>query len=155
MPRVAQGTAVETRTGSTRLACGAYDLNQQIRCVAEVGHEGQHRDAWGQPFVGACNGRWRVESRGTGEYDVISESNSRVAGYMSLPVARLLVAAPRMKAVIDAVLHQMQHGEASDFIDTFNGRLLAKSGGKQVFDDAKDDLLWCREQLRDVLTTLT
>lgn len=45
---------------------------------------------------------------------------------------------------LQAVLHQMEHGEASDFIDDSDGN-----------EDGRIDLVWCREELRQALKTLS
>jgi len=124
-------------------------------------------------------GPWHVESRGTGEYDVITEGNGRVAGYMRLADARLLVAAPHMRSVLDAVLHQLEHGEASDFIEddidqfsegvtpseppSINGLMDSReadvrSGNITVTmaeNAARRDLQWCRREIQAVLKTLS
>ena len=92
-------------------------------------------------------GPWHVESRGTGEYDVITEANGRVAGYMRLADARLLTAALHMRSVLGAILHQLEHGEASDFIDS--------EYRENVMRASRDDLRWCREQIRAVFKALS
>lgn len=99
-------------------------------------------------------GPWRVESRGTGEYDVITERNGRVGGYMRLADARLLAAAPRMLRTLEAVLHQMEHGEASDFLDGENLIINGDTGAPE-FADARRDLMWCRRELQQTLKILS
>lgn len=47
-------------------------------------------------------------------------------------------------ARLHAVLHQLEHGEASDFIDDSDGS-----------EAGRIDLVWCREELRQSIKTLS
>lgn len=47
-------------------------------------------------------------------------------------------------ANLSAVLHQMEHGEASDIL-----------AGEITRPDAVRDLCWCRDQIREVLKSLS
>lgn len=51
-------------------------------------------------------------------------------------------------ASLSGVLHQMEHGEASDFIDR-------RDDDVGNWRASADDLRWCREQLRDILKNLS
>lgn len=87
-------------------------------------------------------GPWRIE-RDINDYSIVSDSG-RVAGYVvSKSDARLLAAAPAMRAVLAAVFHQLTLGEASDALDI------------GIFGDGtQDDLRWCRKQIQKVLKSL-
>lgn len=87
-------------------------------------------------------GPWRIE-RAINDYSIVSD-NGRVAGYVvSMSDARLLAAAPAMRAVLDAVLHQMTFGEAADVLDI-----------GIVNEGSERDLRWCRSQIQKVLKSL-
>lgn len=55
--------------------------------------------------------------------------------------AKLIAAAPCMARVLSAVLHQMQHGEASDLLN-------------KGVSDSYSDLRWCRDQIEAVLKSI-
>lgn len=46
--------------------------------------------------------------------------------------------------ILTAVLHQMEHGEASSLIDSSNG-----------CEAGRNDLAWCREELRQAIKSLS
>ena len=48
---------------------------------------------------------------------------------------------------LTAVLHQMENGEAADFIN--------HESRDHVFADSRKDLLWCREEISTLLKTLS
>lgn len=58
--------------------------------------------------------------------------------------AKLIASAPKMRDVLVAVLHQMEHGEAADVVD-----------GEATDDAARRDLQWCRREIQTVLSGLT
>jgi hypothetical protein len=56
-----------------------------------------------------------------------------------------LVKVTAARASLTAVLHQMEHGEASDFIDT----------DEHLYDSAQRDLRWCRNEIREALKSIS
>jgi hypothetical protein len=127
---------VPTRTGTTKLACGAADPKRRAWCILPPGHPGKHQDSWGKKFVGAEPAgrlsdlpRYLAASGSKGLADIVSEELTKFAN------ARRSLA---------AVAHQMLHGEASDVFDL-----------GVVNEDTQRDLRWCREQIEQVLKTLS
>jgi len=61
---------------------------------------------------------------------------------------------PAILGALTAVLHQMEHGEASDFIDADADEF---AEGTQGGDEnaARRDLQWCREQLRQAIKSIS
>jgi hypothetical protein len=78
--------------------------------------------------------------------DTGAESLTTVAGRIeNWADAKLIAKSPDMHRVLSAVLHQLKHGEASDFIDT---------GTEHEFRGSQRDLKWCRQQIDAVLKSL-
>lgn len=132
---------VETRSGSTKLACGIQDPKRRAWCVLPPGHEGKHADSWGKKFTGPVVGRLAdlprylaADGSGTGRIigEIIAEE---IAKYNS--AAELL----------GAVLHQLEHGEASDFIDS--------DYRENVMRSSRNDLRWCRDQIKQAFHLLS
>jgi hypothetical protein len=130
--------AIEHRSGSTKLACGVEDPKRRAWCVREPGHEGKHQDGWGKTFDGAPKGRLADLPR------FLRAGGSRTLAKI---VAEELAKYEAAQRVLGAVLHQMEHGEASDFI---NGEI-----GNHVFEDSRRDLLWCRNEVKNVIKSLS
>lgn len=65
--------------------------------------------------------------------------------------AKLIAAAPHMMRVLQSVLHQLSHGEASDIVDSDMAGDAAV--GSQAEEDAaaRRDLQWCRREIQEVL----
>lgn len=69
-----------------------------------------------------------------------------------------ILADDRVQGILTSVLHQMDSGEASDIIDGDIAQASNEAGpfgpgtvGRQE-QDARRDLIWCREQLRSLLS---
>lgn len=72
--------------------------------------------------------------------DVTEPMKVRLGRYEEIINGALV--APRN--ALSAVLHQLEHGEASDIL-----------AGEITRPDAVRDLCWCRDQIREVLKTLS
>jgi hypothetical protein len=72
-----------------------------------------------------------------------------------------MAAAPRMKNVLSAVLHQLHHGEASSLIDGDDAREAEALGPYEpetvgrMESDARRDLEWCRREIETVLKSIS
>ena len=125
---------VETRI---KTKCGHADTKRRAWCVLLPGHPGKHQDSWGKKFDGAEPAgrlsdlpRYLAASGSKGLADIVSEELTKWAN---------------ARASLGAVLHQMWQGEASDFI------------GDACLDDgaARRDLQWCRNQIEEVLKSIS
>jgi hypothetical protein len=132
--------------------------------VLAPGHRGRHEDSWGRKFTeakpdGPTGGVWNVacDSYGRVQHSkkacVYTKVQGPTGGDLLVTVAarienwqdaKLIAAAPAMRATLTAVLHQMKHGEASDALDL------------GIFGDGtQGDLRWCREEIEKVLNSLS
>lgn len=130
------GDVVKTRTGTTKLACGAEDPKRRAWCALPPGHPGKHQDSWGKKFTGAEPSgrladlpRYLAASGSKGLADIVSEELTKYAN---------------ARSSLSAVLHQMEQGEASDVFDI-----------GVINDGTQRDLRWCRDQIKDVLKSLS
>lgn len=83
--------------------------------------------------------------------DLMLEAAALLRGYgQCLMIEEHLAARPVdcAKSRLVAVLHQMEHGEASDSIDR-------RDEDVGSWKDSSDDLRWCREQLREALKEIS
>lgn len=153
---------VETRSGSTKLACAVEDPHRRARCALPPGHRGRHEDSWGKRFDAAKQDsptggtwRWACDSYGKVRHSkkacVYTKVTGPDGGELLVTVAgrienwqdaKLIALAPAMHAAITAVLHQLENGEASDVL-----------AGEQTRPDAVRDLCWCRDQLKQALNS--
>lgn len=136
-----RGDIVQTRSGTTKLACGAYDAKFGVRCCAERGHEGPHLDAIGQRFERPRAHRTIVRLADFPRFLAAQGGGGPVLSGM---VKEELLKWNESLDILSAVLFQMEHGEASDALDI------------GVFGDGtQDDLRWCRESIKSVIKQLS
>lgn len=89
-------------------------------------------------------GTWKARSNYNGSFEILSDSVSWQIGIFPRRAdAKLAAAAPRLLAVLQAVLHQLEHGEASDVLDL-----------GVVNPDTQRDLRWCRDEIKMTLKSL-
>jgi hypothetical protein len=122
-------------TETTKVTCGAADPKRRAWCVLLPGHPGRHQDSWGKKFAGEPHGRLADLPR-----YLRANGHKVIATLAEEHLAKVAEA----RASLTAVLHQLEHGEASDAVDL-----------GLIMEGTQGDLRWCREQLREALKSIS
>ena len=126
--------------------CGTADPKRFAWCVLLPGHPGKHQDSWGKRFAGS---EPSCRLADLPRY-LTARGDKALAQIVHEEIQKVAV----VRASLTAVLHQLEHGEASDLIDVDAEAFPIGTQGAED-DAARRDLQWCREQVREALKSIS